>query len=50
VTGSRFIALLVLAFALGPAVHAGTEGQADQVIRGGVDLITVDFSVLGRDG
>lgn len=46
----RTIALLVLALALGAAVDAVAPRQGDQVIRGGVDLITVDFSVLGADG
>ncbi len=47
---ARVIAWLVLAFALRPAVQAGTSGQGDAIIRGGIDLITVDFSVLGPGG
>ena len=45
---ARLIALLVLAISFGAVARAGR--QADPIIRGGIDLVTVDFTVLGPDG
>ena len=44
---ARLIALLVLAITLESVVGAG---QGDPVIRGGIDLVTVDFTAFGPDG
>jgi VWFA-related protein len=44
---ARLIALLVLAITLESVVGAG---QGDPIIRGGIDLVTVDFTAFGADG
>ena len=61
---ARLIALLVLVFTLQSVIGAGQSGpasvrlhdapgygaQSDPIIRGGIDLVTVDFTAIGSDG